>query len=303
MGIQGKKFDIRQWVVVTRWNPLSVWFYKDCYLRFSFADYDPKKLKNKFAHLTNNSISKHADDFDEQRDDTMWHSDDFQEYLASLRFEKDGKIVDDPWTDVVQKQMKQVVMWSLESVADAVMPRNSAFELFGYDFMVCEDLNAWLIEVNSSPDLSYSTATTRGLVKSMLEDMVRVVVDIEKFGLRPDRPKKKWDTCPLNSGRFELLEPGRRRRQEKCSRLRKDAGQLCIHGSALKPRRPRKGECPNGIDAPDDPRFDALALLSTADGTGDQTADDRGGLGVYQDAASEAEESDGSSVVGVPGGE
>lgn len=301
--IQGKKFDIRQWVVVTRWNPLSVWFYKDCYLRFSFADYDPKKLKNKFAHLTNNSISKHADDFDEQRDDTMWHSDDFQEYLASLRFEKDGKIVDDPWTDVVQKQMKQVVMWSLESVADAVMPRNSAFELFGYDFMVCEDLNAWLIEVNSSPDLSYSTATTRGLVKSMLEDMVRVVVDIEKFGLRPDRPKKKWDTCRLNSGRFELLEPGRRRRQEKCSRLRKDAGQLCIHGSALKPRRPRKGECPNGIDAPDDPKFDALALLSTADGTGDQTADDRDGLGVYQDAASEAEESDGSSVVGVPGGE
>jgi tubulin monoglycylase TTLL3/8 len=301
--IQGKKFDIRQWVVVTRWNPLSVWFYKDCYLRFSFADYDPKKLKNKFAHLTNNSISKHADDFDEQRDDTMWHSDDFQEYLASLRFEKDGKVVDDPWIDVVQKQMKQIVMWSLESVADAVMPRNSAYELFGYDFMLCEDLNAWLIEVNSSPDLSYSTATTRGLVKSMLEDMVRVVVDIEKFGLRPDRPKKKWDTCGLNSGRFELLEPGRRRRQEKFSRLRKDAGQLCIHGSALKPRRPRKGECPNGIDAPDDPKFDALALLSTADGTGDQTADDRDGLGVYQDAASEAEESDGSSVVGVPGGE
>merc|ERR1719498_1799313 len=112
--------------------------------------------------------------------------------------------------------MKEAVMWSLESCADAVMQRNSAFELFGYDFMVCDKLDVWLIEVNSSPDLSYSTSTTRTLVKSMLEDMVSVLVDVEKFGSRPDRPKRKWGSCKLKSGQFELLEPVRRRRQEKC---------------------------------------------------------------------------------------
>jgi hypothetical protein len=242
---------------------LCVWFYQDCYLRFSFKDYDPKKLKNVYAHLTNNSISKHADDFDECADETMWHSDEFQAHLMSVYGGKDG-CGKDPWLDTVQRKMKQAVLASLESTADSIQHRTSSFELFGYDFMVSDNLDVWLIEVNSSPDLSPSTSTTKMLVKPMLEDMVRVLIDVEKFGLRPDRPKRKWGSCKLNSGRFELLEPARRRRQEKCSRLRKDAMQLAIRGTSVKPRRPKKGECPNGLDSLGDAKFDAVALLAAA---------------------------------------
>lgn len=262
--ISGKKFDIRQWVVVTRWNPLSVWFYLDCYVRFSFQDYDPQRIKNKYGHLTNFSVSKHADDFDEHRDETMWHSDDLQAHLKGLHPLWEGRALEDPWLEVVQPQMKKVVLRTLESAQDAVLPRASSFELFGYDFMIGEDLSVWLLEINSSPDLSYSTETTKTLVKAMLEDMVQVVVDVEKFGHRLERPKRKWGSCRCASGRFELLEPARRRKEEKFRRLRKDAAQLAVQGRPVKLRKPRKGECPRGPDAEDDPSHSAVALLAAA---------------------------------------
>jgi D-alanine-D-alanine ligase-like ATP-grasp enzyme len=40
----------------------------------------------------------------------------------------------------------------------APQPGNDAnlFELFGYDFMIDEDFNVWLIEVNTNPSLTES---------------------------------------------------------------------------------------------------------------------------------------------------
>lgn len=53
--------------------------------------------------------------------------------------------------------MKRIVIWSLECVQDAIQNRKKSFELFGYDFMVDDQCNPWLIEINSSPAMDYST--------------------------------------------------------------------------------------------------------------------------------------------------
>lgn len=248
--VNRKKFDIRQWVVVTQWQPLACWFYQDAYIRFAFADYDVTKLKNKYAHLTNNSIAKKADGFDDVADETMWHTDEYQEYLKGLNFERNGRRVDDPWAEVIQPQMKRIVLRSLEAVQDSVQPRTNAFELFGYDFMVSDDLNAWLIEINSSPDCSYSTSTTKGLVKAMLDDLVKVAVDAEKFGIQAARPKRKWDKIKVDTGRFQLLEPLRRRREEKFGKVKAGAQGLSLCGTKVALKKPPKNSSAMAFSIP-----------------------------------------------------
>eukprot|EP00929_Paragymnodinium_shiwhaense_P014333 TRINITY_DN122234_c0_g1_i1.p1 TRINITY_DN122234_c0_g1~~TRINITY_DN122234_c0_g1_i1.p1 ORF type:complete len:1061 (-),score=242.85 TRINITY_DN122234_c0_g1_i1:504-3686(-) len=259
--IQRKKFDIRQWVVVSRWNPLAVWFYKDCYLRFSYHDYDPKDLSNRFAHLTNNAISKKAEGFEQDKDETMMHSDDFQKHLAGLGLKRaNGEPMEDPWLELVQPRMKEIVRWSMESVQDSVVHRDSSWELFGYDFMVDEDLNTWLIEVNSAPDISFSTSTTATLVTAMMEDMAKVVVDVEKFGQQLQRPRRRWSTYRPPTGRYELLEAARREKEERFYKMRRDCGPIFVRGAHMKLQKPKRGE--EVVEEASDPRYDAAAMLA-----------------------------------------
>jgi hypothetical protein len=53
--------------------------------------------------------------------------------------------------------MKNIVKWTLESVQDVVTHREHSFEMLGYDFMIDEEFRPWLIEVNASPAMDYST--------------------------------------------------------------------------------------------------------------------------------------------------
>jgi tubulin polyglutamylase TTLL5 len=58
--LNGYKFDLRIYVLVTSVNPLEAFIYKEGFGRFSTQPYtlDPNDKANKFIHLTNVSINK-----------------------------------------------------------------------------------------------------------------------------------------------------------------------------------------------------------------------------------------------------
>ena len=53
--------------------------------------------------------------------------------------------------------MKQIVLRTVKSAEDIVINRRNTFEHFGYDFMIDDNFTPWLIEINSSPAVDYST--------------------------------------------------------------------------------------------------------------------------------------------------
>ena len=60
------------------------------------------------------------------------------------------------------------------------MAKKGSCELVGYDFMIDEDLNPWLIEINMSPSMDYSTPVTKRLVKMVLQDTGKVIGQAKK---------------------------------------------------------------------------------------------------------------------------
>ncbi|XP_034546849.1 tubulin monoglycylase TTLL3 isoform X3 [Notolabrus celidotus] len=126
--VHGTKFDLRQWFLVTDWNPLTVWFYRECYLRFSTQPYSTKSLDSS-VHLCNYSIQKHfqlsSDRHLEVPNDNMWSCSQFKAFL-----QQQGRGAE--WESVVVPGMQQAVVRALQTTQDLVEPRKAAVEVPHY---------------------------------------------------------------------------------------------------------------------------------------------------------------------------
>ena len=120
----------------------------------------------------------------------MWYSEELAEYIR----EQSGE---DLWEAKIKPKIKEIVMYSFECVQEVIDNRKNSVELYGFDFMIDEEYNPWLIEINSSPAMDYSTPVTECLVKEVMEDAIKVVVD---YNFASTKKKHSVDT-----GNFTML--------------------------------------------------------------------------------------------------
>lgn len=95
--------------------------------------------------------------------------------------------------------MLEVITKTFYAVRKTIDPfrRKHCFELFGYDFILDEDFNTWLIEVNTNPCIEESSNLLKVLLPRMIEDMLKLTIDqvYPKSAFSKKKPKKPFTSA------------------------------------------------------------------------------------------------------------
>lgn len=174
--IQGLKFDLRIYVLVTSFRPLRAYVYREGLTRFASKAYstDEEHLADVYRHLTNYSINKGAENFQEnqrvQADNYghKWSLSALNRHLRCI-----GINVKEMWSrimDIIVKTLLAVEPAISAATKESCIHEQSCFELYGFDVLVDEHLKPWLLEVNLSPSMQAESPLDKQIKSSLLAD-------------------------------------------------------------------------------------------------------------------------------------
>jgi len=176
----GRKFDIRQWVLVRSVAPLRIFLFSECYLRLCNDMYDLGDLRNRERHISNWQVNKHGKNVVDGACASL------QEFRQELK-EITGSST--YWEDKLLPQMKHIVIETMRAVEGKLVPRDKSFELYGFDVMVDENMKMWLLEANLSPACEGRTP----FLNIMLSRMAKRLIEVAILGQEaPDGEEGDW---------------------------------------------------------------------------------------------------------------
>ena len=167
-----RKFDIRIWVLLT--HDFKVYMFNEGHLKCCSVKYN-LNLNDNFSHLTNYSFQKYNNNFGKYEKGNEVSFDDLQ-YNIKVNY---NNCIDFK-NDIIPK-IKKIIKFVFQSVKNKIngLNRNYTFEIYGFDFMLDNKFNPFLIEVNLNPGLEESSPLIKMLVPRMLDDALRLTVDKE----------------------------------------------------------------------------------------------------------------------------
>jgi tubulin polyglutamylase TTLL6/13 len=187
--IEGLKFDMRVYVLVTGCDPLRIFLHSEGLVRLATEKYSrpsTSNLSKVCMHLTNYSLNKHNPKFVKNKsanEDLVGHKRSLKSVLCEL--EKKGYPVEEMWTKV-----KDIVVKTLCSVQPALAhtyrscrPSDASnamcFELLGFDILLDSRCRPVLLEVNHSPSFETSTPLDRKIKGTVIRDTI-LMLNLDK---------------------------------------------------------------------------------------------------------------------------
>lgn len=178
--IDGYKFDLRIYVLITSCDPLRIYVYDEGLVRFATSRYQEPtgdNSTNVFMHLTNYAVNKHSrtfsiDDECGSKRKLSW----FNNYMRAL-----GHDVTRLWhriDDVIIKTLFSALL-ILRHSYHACFPNHdlvpACCELLGMDIILDRHLSPQLLEVNHSPSFHTDTVLDKEVKDNLLTDMFNML--------------------------------------------------------------------------------------------------------------------------------
>ncbi|XP_076161531.1 tubulin monoglutamylase TTLL4 [Ptiloglossa arizonensis] len=179
--INGIKFDIRLYVLLTSVDPLRIYVYNNGLVRLATVKYvnHVSTLSNRFMHLTNTSVNKSSPNFKindnpNKCKGNMWSLSCLWKYLTSI-----GNV--DPcmiWSKIKDIAIKTVV--SAEPFIVKAWKKNALstynhYQLFGFDILLDKKYQPWLLEVNVFPSMESDTPLCKIIKGQLARDYLNLV--------------------------------------------------------------------------------------------------------------------------------
>ncbi|XP_076626725.1 tubulin monoglutamylase TTLL4 [Colletes latitarsis] len=159
--INGSKFDLRAYVLVTSIDPMRIYIYKEGLVRFATVRYvRDTNLNDKYMHLTNTSVNKLNPAYvpNDKVNSSKGHKWSFECLWSHLN--EEGVNVAELWSkikDIVVKTLIAAESDMNKAISGNLVSNYTCYELYGFDVLLDENLKPWLLEVNTLPSLQTDT--------------------------------------------------------------------------------------------------------------------------------------------------
>ena len=176
--IDGRKFDIRAYMIVVCMKPYLV-LYQPGYVRMSLNTYTTDNFaKDKITHLTNNSVQKNHPEYKTLKEKSIISIESLVENIIAM-----GKVqTREEYSVKVDKKIQEIMTLIFQVIKDKLDRKFGCFELFGFDFLLDDALNPYLIEINTNPALYTDTQVQKDLLPKLVEDIVKMSLEVHTYG-------------------------------------------------------------------------------------------------------------------------